>query len=296
MRPTSPSREPEALRDRRGGRRVRRRDDRAENERHRPREPGNDDVGDERDEHHGQQHEADRQKDDRLQVRAELAQRGEEGRAIEERRQDGDEDEIRGKLDLGDPRDEAEGEPSEHEEDRVRDPHPLGDDDQCSRRGEEDEEDEAVFGGEHRAGTARSPTASNRPSAFCGRMSRLTSWSRSVGLPALDTASAPRPESPDVARARVRRSPEADAALWRPGWRCRLPPPRRGSGRGRLAERGQDGGRRLGGYLGAPRWARATIWVVFRRWDWELRPGSMKSPEERGRGEKELARGAARRT
>ena len=146
-----PTGEPEALRDRSGGRGVRRRDDRAENERHRPREPRNDGVGDERDEHHGQQHEADRQKDDRLQVRAELAEGREEGRAVEERRQDGDENEIRGKLDLGDPRDETEGEPAEHEEDRVRGPHPLGDDDQRSRRGEEDEEDEAVFGGEHLA-------------------------------------------------------------------------------------------------------------------------------------------------
>ena len=48
-----------------------------------------------------------------------------------------------------------EREPAEDEQDRVRDPDSLGDDDQRCRRDEQDEKDEAVFGGEHSTGVER---------------------------------------------------------------------------------------------------------------------------------------------
>ena len=83
--------------------------------------------------------------DDRLQVRPELPQRGEEGRAVQERRQDGDEDEVRRQLDRRDPGHEPEREPTDHEQDRVRDADSLGDDDQRCRRDEQEEKDEGCL-------------------------------------------------------------------------------------------------------------------------------------------------------
>jgi hypothetical protein len=54
-------------------------------------------------------------------VVAQLAQRGEEGRRVEQRRQDDDEDDIGIELDVGDAGDEAQRRAADHEQDRVRD-------------------------------------------------------------------------------------------------------------------------------------------------------------------------------
>ena len=83
--------------------------------------------------------EPDREHPDRSHVRAQVAERGEERRPVEERRQHADEHEVGRQLELGHPRDEAEREPAEHEQDRVRDPHPRHEHEQ---RGAGDEQHE----------------------------------------------------------------------------------------------------------------------------------------------------------
>ena len=55
-------------------------------------------------------------------VRAQVAKGREEGRAVEERREHAEEDELRLELELRHPRDEADREAAEDEQDRVRDP------------------------------------------------------------------------------------------------------------------------------------------------------------------------------
>ena len=69
-----------------------------------------------------QEHEADREQPDRPDVRAQVAQRGEEGGTVEERRQYADEHEVGWQIDLGQAGHEAEHEPAEHEQDRIRNP------------------------------------------------------------------------------------------------------------------------------------------------------------------------------
>ena len=70
-------------------------------------------------------------------------------RAVEERRQDGDEHEVGRQLDLRNPGYEPEREPAEDEQDRVRNPHRLSGDEQPGAGDEEGEENEAVLVGEH---------------------------------------------------------------------------------------------------------------------------------------------------
>ena len=84
--------------------------------------PGHDLVRDDRDDDHRQQDEADREQPDRPQVRPQVAQRGEERGPVEERRQHAHEHEIGWQVDLRQAGDEAEREPAEHEQDRIRDP------------------------------------------------------------------------------------------------------------------------------------------------------------------------------
>ena len=97
------TRHAEPLHDRRRRDRVGGGDDGAEHERGRPREPGHDLVRDDGDDDHRQQHEPDGEQPDRPQVRPQVAQRGEERGAVEERRQDPDEDEVGRQVDLGQP-------------------------------------------------------------------------------------------------------------------------------------------------------------------------------------------------
>ena len=103
------------------GDRVGRRDDRAEHERRRPREPVDDRVRDDRDADRRHDDEPDREEPDRARVGSQVAERREERRAVEQRRQDAEEDELRLELELGNARDDANGEPADDEQDRVRD-------------------------------------------------------------------------------------------------------------------------------------------------------------------------------
>ena len=91
-------------------------------------------VRHDRDDDHRQEDEADRKQADRPQVRAQVAQRGEERGAVEQQRQDADEDEVGRQVDLGQTGDEAERQPAEHEQDRIRDPQ-LRDEDEHRRTG-----------------------------------------------------------------------------------------------------------------------------------------------------------------
>ena len=83
-------------------------------------------MRDDRDDHHRQEHEADRKQPDRPQVRAQVAQRREEGGSVEQQRQHADEHEVWWEVDLGEAGDEAERKPAEHEDDRIRDPQLRG--------------------------------------------------------------------------------------------------------------------------------------------------------------------------
>ena len=84
--------------------------------------------------------ESDREQADRSDVRPEITERREERRAVEQRREDAEEDELRLELELGHCRDDADREAAEHEQDRIRDPQRRSDrehrrdrDDQCQR-------------------------------------------------------------------------------------------------------------------------------------------------------------------
>ena len=98
-----PPRDPEAAGDGRGRDGVGRRDDRPEHERRRPIEAERV-VGDDRNPDHRRKHEADRERRDLTDVAAQLAERREVRRRVEQRRQDHDQDEIRVERDVGDRR------------------------------------------------------------------------------------------------------------------------------------------------------------------------------------------------
>ena len=66
--------------------------------------------------------EPDREQSDRPGVGAEVAEGREEGGSVEERRQHAEQHQLRLELELGQPREEPEHEPAEHEQDRVGDP------------------------------------------------------------------------------------------------------------------------------------------------------------------------------
>jgi len=82
-------------------------------------------VCDGRDREHRCQHEADREHPDRPHVRAELTQGGEERGAVEQRREDGDEHQIRRELHGWRAGHEPDSDTAEDEQDRVRDPDDL---------------------------------------------------------------------------------------------------------------------------------------------------------------------------
>ena len=113
------ARHAEPPRDRGRGERIGRGHDCAEHERGRPREPVDDRVCDDRDPDGRRDDEADRQEPDRPHVRPQVAERREERCAVEKRRQHAEEDELRLGLELRHSGHEADGEPAEHQEDRV---------------------------------------------------------------------------------------------------------------------------------------------------------------------------------
>ena len=139
------SRDAEPPRDRRRGERIGGGDDRAEHEGAPPREVVDELVCD-----HGHAggrdgDEADGEQPDRSRGRPQLAKRREEGRAVEERRQDAEEDELRVELELRHAGDDPDGQAAEHEQDRVRDPQ-RGRDREHRRHGEDEpERDDSVL-------------------------------------------------------------------------------------------------------------------------------------------------------
>ena len=143
-----PPRKPQPLGDRGGGGRVGGGDDRTEYEGRGPGQLRDDGVGDDCDRDRRGQHETDGEERDRDSVGPELAQRGEEGGAVQERREERDEHEVGRELDRRHARHEAEREAAEDEEDRVRDPDDLRDREQRGAGDQEPQEDHAVFGAE----------------------------------------------------------------------------------------------------------------------------------------------------
>ena len=121
-----PARGAELARDRRRGHRVGRRDDGAEREGDRP---GQVDelVADDRDRTGRKQHQADRGQRQRAGVGAHRAQIGEEGRHVEQRRQEDHQDQVGVELDVRDAGQVTDGDRPDHEHDRVRDVEQPGD-------------------------------------------------------------------------------------------------------------------------------------------------------------------------
>ncbi len=116
-------------------------------------------MRDDRDDDDRQQDEPDRKETHGPDVRAEVAQRGEERGPVEERRQHADEDEVGRQVDLGQPGHEPEREAAEHEQDRVRDPQLR---DQREHRGAGCEQQEQVEEVRVReVGQARRPLSRN---------------------------------------------------------------------------------------------------------------------------------------
>ena len=102
-------------------------------------------VRDDRDADGGHDDEADREQPDRPYVGSQVAERGEEGGAVEERRQHAEEDELRLELDVRHSRDDADRQPAEHEQDRIRDAQSRGDREHRRDRAEQPERDDAIL-------------------------------------------------------------------------------------------------------------------------------------------------------
>ena len=112
------------------------RDDRAEDEGHRP---GQVDqlVGDHSDGPGGRDHQPDRRQRDHPRVRSQGAQVHEEGRRVEQRRQEDEQNQVGLELDVRDPGRQAQQEPAEHERNRIGHPQPVGESVQARGRHEE---------------------------------------------------------------------------------------------------------------------------------------------------------------
>lgn len=132
------ARHPEALEDARGGDGIRRGHDRAERERRRPAQTGDERLGHDRDHHRREQHETHREEADRAHVRPDVADGGEVAGTKQDRRQEQQEDDVRLQLDCRQTRHEPQQEPAEDQQDRVRNPDPARDDGQ--RGGREEQE------------------------------------------------------------------------------------------------------------------------------------------------------------
>src|SRR6185436_13149866 len=91
-------------------------------------------------------HEPDRERADRAEIRPQAPQRSGERRDVEERWQDDEEDQVRVDLDARGAGHEPEGEPADHEEDRIGDAEPSRDRDQ---RGDRDQQSQDELGALH---------------------------------------------------------------------------------------------------------------------------------------------------
>ena len=115
-------------------------------------------VRDDRDTDGRREHETDREQPDRPHVRPQLAKRGEESRAVEQRREHAEEDELWVEIDRGIRRNDSDRKTTEHEEDRIRDPKRRRDREHRRNGEDQAEGDQAVLELEvHRpSGSARS--------------------------------------------------------------------------------------------------------------------------------------------
>jgi hypothetical protein len=132
-------------RDGRCGDRIGRRDDCAQHEGALPRQALDELVRNHRDRERGGDDEADCEQADRPHVRAQVAERGEERCVVQERRQHPEEHELRVEVELGHARQEAEHQPTEHEQDRVGDPYGRREGEQRRDGGEQSDGDDPVL-------------------------------------------------------------------------------------------------------------------------------------------------------
>ena len=137
-----PPRDRHPAHDRGGGDRVGRGDDGAERERGRPRHVGHERLDHDGDGAHRDQHEPDRLQRDRAQVAPQVVQVGEEGRRVEQRRQEDHEHELGLELDVRQPGHEAEHQPADDQHDRVGDVHRARGRAEDGHRDQEADEDE----------------------------------------------------------------------------------------------------------------------------------------------------------
>ena len=153
-----PAREAEAGADRRRRDGIGRRHDGADHEADRPRQASDHGVADRGHHEHRREHEAHREQGDRPRIGAQVAQRGEEGARVEQRRQESDEHDVGPQRVVGHAGDEADGQPAEHEQDRIRDAQDRREHQQRRRRHEQRQQDQRVVG-RHRHGRDRRSTA-----------------------------------------------------------------------------------------------------------------------------------------
>jgi len=139
QRPNDPRR-PEPAEDRRGGQGVSRADDRSERERRGPAQTGHQGVGHERHQDHREQHQPDRETNQRGDVRAKIADRGFRCGGKQQRRQEDEQDQVGLEFDPGKTGDEGKTEATKNEQRRIGHADPTGDlvDD---RDGNEDQQD-----------------------------------------------------------------------------------------------------------------------------------------------------------
>ena len=125
--------------------RIGRRDDRAEHERGRPGQPLDEFVRDDGHPDRRDDDEADREEPDRPCIGPEVAEGGEERGPVEERREHDEEDELRVELQVRHPRNDADCQAAEDEEDGVGNPKHRGEGEERSHRGQEHESDDPVL-------------------------------------------------------------------------------------------------------------------------------------------------------
>src|SRR6266540_2274218 len=124
------------------GQRVGRRDDRPQRECRGPGQPGDQRVRDRRDGDHGHQDQHHRRQRDRPRVAAQVRRWREEGRPVQQRRQEQHQHQVGWQLHGRDPWHEPEQESAEDEQDRVRHPDHAGQDAQCPHCHHQDQQQE----------------------------------------------------------------------------------------------------------------------------------------------------------
>ena len=141
-----PARDAEARGDRRRRHRIGGCDDGADHEADGPGEAADQGVAHRSHREHRREHEAQGEQRDGPRIGAQVAQRGEEGGRVEQRRQEADEHDVRPQRVVRDARDEPDREAAEHEQDRVRDPQDRREHQQGRRGREQRPQDERVVG------------------------------------------------------------------------------------------------------------------------------------------------------